>query len=141
MIQSSAVSNESDLNSQYTFSYSLPHSHFSSGIVSRDAEKRRLCMSRGISLLTVPFWWNGQLSSLASSIVELRPDLIHYIDKKFISTAIPKQIPERYKSILRGFPLLIIISALCFSESRRIHDSKCEELCHDGKIQWHQSVS
>ncbi len=67
--------------------------------MSRDAEKRRLCFSRGISLITVPFWWNGQLSSLASSIVELRPDLIHYIDKNLLSTSIPKHIPESYRSI------------------------------------------
>ncbi len=75
--------------------------HSSAGIMARDAEKKRLCNLRGISLLIVPFWWNGQLSSLASSILDLRPDLIHYVDKKFISSSIPNQIPERFTSILQ----------------------------------------
>ncbi len=95
------------LDPLYLYYYSrLHHIHFSAGIVARDAEKKRLCFSRGITLLIVPFWWNGHLSSLASSILELRPDLINYIDKKFVSSPISMQIPERFKGSVE-FPLLM----------------------------------
>ncbi len=87
------------------------YGHHSTGITSRDAKKSTLCISRGISLLTIPFWWNGQPSSLASSILELRPDLVNYIDKRLISSPIPTQIPEKFKSILQIF-LSLSISAL-----------------------------
>lgn len=33
-------------------------------VQSRDAEKRRLCKEIGITLIEVPFWWDGTLSSL-----------------------------------------------------------------------------
>ncbi len=118
----------------------LRRSHFSAGIASRDAEKKRLCLSRGISLLTVPFWWNGQLSSLASSLLELRPDLNSYIDKRMISHPIPTQFPDRYKGIVFQFSYLTF-SSLRESGSGRLHESKCEELRDDGKVPWHPSVS
>lgn len=34
----------------------------------RDAEKQRLCEEQGIKLVTVPYWWDQRLESLAASI-------------------------------------------------------------------------
>mmetsp|Transcript_10788 Transcript_10788/g.44214 ORF Transcript_10788/g.44214 Transcript_10788/m.44214 type:complete len:446 (+) Transcript_10788:404-1741(+) len=42
----------------------------------RDMEKRRICEESGIRLLTVPYWWDRKLESLAASIHELTPGLL-----------------------------------------------------------------
>lgn len=42
----------------------------------RDAEKRRACMSAGITLIEVPYWWNYDISSLHATIHQHRPDII-----------------------------------------------------------------
>jgi hypothetical protein len=41
----------------------------------RDDEKRRLCEAAGLTLVEVPYWWDGSHASLATAIARLRPDI------------------------------------------------------------------
>lgn len=43
---------------------------------ARDLEKQHLCQSRGITLLTIPYWWDGSINSLSNTIHKSRPDLV-----------------------------------------------------------------
>lgn len=45
-------------------------------ISERDVEKKKLCANEGISLIDVPYWWDGNIDTLAASIHKYRPDLI-----------------------------------------------------------------
>eukprot|EP01125_Pyxidicula_operculata_P013676 TRINITY_DN4544_c0_g1_i1.p1 TRINITY_DN4544_c0_g1~~TRINITY_DN4544_c0_g1_i1.p1 ORF type:complete len:657 (+),score=99.41 TRINITY_DN4544_c0_g1_i1:645-2615(+) len=49
----------------------------------RDKQKQELCDLNGITLLQVPYWWNGDLQSLAATISIIRPDLV---DPKKVSS-------------------------------------------------------
>lgn len=40
-----------------------------------DSAKAAFCRKNGLTLIAVPFWWNGQLSQLANTIHLIRPDL------------------------------------------------------------------
>lgn len=48
--------------------------------IERDKEKLELCSTEGISLVVVPFWWNGNKESLGASIAHVRPDLAQKYD-------------------------------------------------------------
>jgi len=40
-----------------------------------DEEKRQTCEQFGVSLVAIPYWWNGTLESLIDSICKVRPDI------------------------------------------------------------------
>jgi hypothetical protein len=42
---------------------------------SRDEEKKRLCFSSGITMIQVPYWWDDMTSSIAATILSIRPDI------------------------------------------------------------------
>ena len=42
----------------------------------RDKEKKIACLEKEITLIEVPYWWNKETSSLASTIHKQREDLI-----------------------------------------------------------------
>ena len=42
----------------------------------RDLEKRITCLEKEITLIEIPYWWNKESSSLASTIHKQREDLI-----------------------------------------------------------------
>jgi hypothetical protein len=44
----------------------------------RDHMKQLLCKERGITLISVPYWWNNSVDSLISSIKHVRPDITIY---------------------------------------------------------------
>jgi hypothetical protein len=46
----------------------------------RDMEKREACKLEGITLIDVPFWWDGQKSSLEATIHMARPDVVRSTD-------------------------------------------------------------
>eukprot|EP01124_Arcella_intermedia_P025305 TRINITY_DN4503_c1_g2_i2.p1 TRINITY_DN4503_c1_g2~~TRINITY_DN4503_c1_g2_i2.p1 ORF type:complete len:395 (-),score=66.80 TRINITY_DN4503_c1_g2_i2:843-2027(-) len=54
--------------------------------ISRDCQKKSSCVEHGITLATVPYWWDGKRESLASSLHHIRPDI-------FMKTDCP-QIPS-----------------------------------------------
>jgi len=42
----------------------------------RDKEKQAACERLGITLITIPYWWNGATDSLLATIHKIRPDLV-----------------------------------------------------------------
>jgi hypothetical protein len=43
---------------------------------TRDSERRLMCSRHGITLISIPYWWDGKLDSLANTIHQVRPDLV-----------------------------------------------------------------
>lgn len=41
----------------------------------KDEEKRKYCKENHITLIEVPFWWNGALESLKATIFRHRPEV------------------------------------------------------------------
>eukprot|EP01114_Cavostelium_apophysatum_P005030 TRINITY_DN1558_c0_g1_i1.p1 TRINITY_DN1558_c0_g1~~TRINITY_DN1558_c0_g1_i1.p1 ORF type:complete len:545 (+),score=133.12 TRINITY_DN1558_c0_g1_i1:262-1896(+) len=60
---------------------------------ARDKEKVDLCLQVGITLVQVPYWWNGSKSSLAATINVLRPELHLKVDGD--ASPIPQEPPQR----------------------------------------------
>ena len=73
--------------------------------LSRDIEKKTACESRGITLIEIPFWWNGDPLQLLTTITNVRPD-IQLVSKYCttnpqippLSTTIPRQPPIKHSS-------------------------------------------
>ena len=42
----------------------------------KDKEKRRICKEKEITLIEIPYWWDKQIQSLASTIHKERNDLL-----------------------------------------------------------------
>lgn len=61
---------------------------------ARDEQKRLACKRAGISLVEVPYWWDGSLESLAATVADQRPELVppHLLGK---GRAIPSEKPEK----------------------------------------------
>lgn len=57
----------------------------------RDLEKLSLCKLHGITLIYIPFWWDGERESLAATLYRSRPDVFP------VSAAdpIPSEMPSR----------------------------------------------
>jgi len=60
----------------------------------RDEEKREACMKAGITLIEVPFWWDFKKESLASTIHQIRHDIIMNIPS---AAPIPQELPENLR--------------------------------------------
>lgn len=43
--------------------------------VSRDQEKMEACQNNNITLIVVPYWWNGSFASLVATILQAQPDI------------------------------------------------------------------
>lgn len=41
-----------------------------------DTDKQIICKKTGMTLIQVPFWWDFQTASLASTVHQIRPELI-----------------------------------------------------------------
>jgi hypothetical protein len=42
----------------------------------RDPEKTAACLKEGITLISIPYWWDTERDSLANTIRQHRPDLL-----------------------------------------------------------------
>ena len=62
----------------------------------RDKEKRIACRANEITLIEIPYWWNKETSSLASTIHKQREDLI------FPSMNESQQIPSTIEHHSQG---------------------------------------
>ncbi len=82
--------------------------HYSSGVSSRDMRKNTICQQFGITLITVPYWWDGTLTSLATSVGMMRPDI--EMSSLYMSGPIPTEMPQKYKDKAPSTVLILLIS-------------------------------
>ncbi len=71
--------------------------HYSPGIQEHDKKKEQSCYKMGITLIMVPYWWDGKLSSLATTIHNVRPDIS--LPSTWITSPIPDSVPEAVKTL------------------------------------------
>jgi len=85
-------------------------------IKRRDEEKKRLAQRSGITLIVVPFWWDGRLDrylshliksqltvtvkSLVATIKRAQPDLLPTYSLTPTASPIPEEIPTEHISKL-----------------------------------------
>jgi hypothetical protein len=60
----------------------------------RDRAKLKFASQLGISLISIPFWWDRSSNSLAATIQYYRPDI--YLQAKEASP-IPTEMPDKFK--------------------------------------------
>eukprot|EP01126_Amoeba_proteus_P039136 TRINITY_DN4111_c0_g2_i1.p1 TRINITY_DN4111_c0_g2~~TRINITY_DN4111_c0_g2_i1.p1 ORF type:complete len:658 (-),score=111.69 TRINITY_DN4111_c0_g2_i1:406-2217(-) len=87
--------------------YDLHEAYGPNGTVAmyteRDLKKKKLCEKNGITLVTIPYWWDGNEDSLASTLHMSCPELFLKTD----SPPIPTEPPNIIKSIEKGNPKII----------------------------------
>ncbi len=74
----------------------------------RDHFKKMVCKQNGITLVVVPFWWNGRIESLAKTVHLLRPDLDLPLAWLQQGEPIPAILPNNNGTMY--FNLLIIVT-------------------------------
>jgi hypothetical protein len=62
--------------------------------MERDIEKRILCQENGITLIEIPYWWDGTKESIQATIHKQRPDLVNTAGN---GQPIPTQPPKGIK--------------------------------------------
>jgi hypothetical protein len=70
---------------------------------SRDIEKSRICTEAGLTLIEVPFWWDGSHDTLAGTILHRRPDLSNLIAHQYVrqGASIPQSAAAAFDSSAR----------------------------------------
>eukprot|EP01027_Heterolobosea_sp_BB2_P011557 GEZU01016823.1.p1 GENE.GEZU01016823.1~~GEZU01016823.1.p1 ORF type:complete len:144 (+),score=20.19 GEZU01016823.1:43-474(+) len=58
----------------------------------RDEEKLASCKKAGITLITVPYWWDRTTQSIGGTIAALRPDIV-FASSEVVGTPIPTTRP------------------------------------------------
>lgn len=53
----------------------------------RDQEKKNMCLDKGITLVCIPYWWNGKTNSLSSTLHQTYPTLFPKTDSPPIPTS------------------------------------------------------
>jgi len=66
------------------FQHYMENSYFGShkSGKDRDLHKNVMCHKLGITLVTIPYWWDNQISSLKATIHKFRPDLVESPESK-----------------------------------------------------------
>jgi hypothetical protein len=84
--------------------YQGEHHYFSSNYFGRlpvqqrrDQAKRKFASQFGITLISIPFWWDCSSDSLASTIRYYRPDVNIKMKKEV--PPIPFEIPVKFKKL------------------------------------------
>eukprot|EP01114_Cavostelium_apophysatum_P024274 TRINITY_DN9449_c0_g1_i1.p1 TRINITY_DN9449_c0_g1~~TRINITY_DN9449_c0_g1_i1.p1 ORF type:complete len:327 (-),score=52.59 TRINITY_DN9449_c0_g1_i1:1077-2057(-) len=70
----------------------------------RDAEKRAMCERNGITLIEVPYWWDGTKEEIQATIHLHRSDLLETADCKPISSTPPRNHRKRESHVGRKSP-------------------------------------
>lgn len=70
------------LGEQHYYSMEAPFGPSGSSNGDRDVTKRSLCQSNGITLIIVPFWWDGEKESISATLYAARPDLFPVSDAR-----------------------------------------------------------
>jgi hypothetical protein len=60
-----------------------------------DKKKKENAKRSGITLISVPFWWNESTASLAATICQERPDIKLWLDVPARSQPISNEMPQR----------------------------------------------
>lgn len=55
----------------------------------RDILKNNLCATQGITLVVIPYWWDGEIASLSATLYQTRPDVFPVSD----ANPIPREKP------------------------------------------------
>ncbi len=71
----------------------LPSRHPNEKVAKRDVEKQVFCRQSGVTLITIPYWWNRKMESLAKTIHFHRPD-IQFPESILKEDPIPIQNPK-----------------------------------------------
>jgi hypothetical protein len=130
------------------------HSSFkredTTSLMKRDAEKKLQAAKLGITLVEVPYWWDGSKLQLEATIQQHRPDLIDKAQVEPISLTIPAPykkprrifknnytaVPSKGRCQCRGCGTTIPHDELCIaatakhpklSEPFMVHVSYCDE--------------
>src|SRR5690348_2195925 len=63
----------------------------------RDAQKRKACLSRGITLIEIPYWWDRSKSQILAELHKNRPDVVEQAPPgtKSIPTSLPSYRPRK----------------------------------------------
>jgi hypothetical protein len=64
-----------------------------------DSLKAEIAKQSGITLISIPFWWDKTPKSLAATIHKHRPDLVSQRD----ANVIPVEMPEKYRQRQRYY--------------------------------------
>ncbi len=75
-------------STSYSIRYNEPET-----VKQRDHVKQLICSTNGITLITVPFWWDKTTESVAHTIAIARPD-IEFPSALLKGNAILTQMPE-----------------------------------------------
>ncbi len=73
----------------------------------RDQLKETIAIAHGITLIVVPYWWNGSLESVALAIHDARPD-INLLSKFLLGERIPATMPGK-KAHKRTIIILLLL--------------------------------
>jgi hypothetical protein len=65
-----------------------------------DKEKKEACAEAGITLIDVPYWWDGQIPSLQATILQHRPDVLA---TKGAGSPIPNEPPKLRVDLRRKY--------------------------------------
>ncbi len=84
------------------FSLRLPFIHYTPDVERRDQQKNQHCLKLGITLITIPYWWDEELSSLASTIRRARPDIS--MPSIRLTSPIPTAMPQQRYNSCTYFP-------------------------------------
>ncbi len=92
-----ALSLALEYNGEYHYHTVLVYPQQSSTLLSRHDEvesvrprdqlKKTICLSHGITLVIIPYWWNKSIHSVAHTIHQARPDI--QLPSAFLMTGEP----------------------------------------------------
>jgi hypothetical protein len=71
----------------------------SSSIRQRDQSKLKFASQLGITVISIPFWWNRSANSLAATIQSVRPDIEFQRSIPTNAQPIPLESLQRYKKL------------------------------------------
>jgi hypothetical protein len=65
-----------------------------------DKIKREIAKDEGITLISVPFWWDKNPASLAATIRQIRPDIeVNFVESFPIPTEVPRRVLMKYQYV------------------------------------------
>jgi hypothetical protein len=88
----------------------------------RDHEKRAACQKHNVTLIQVPYWWDGERASLAGTIKQHCPDIalaLHPSDARALNP-----IPSTQPRVLRASEKVVSDPTMYFVQACKLQDYK-----------------